>query len=78
MPPEAFRGLPPTSAMDIWAFGITLIELLTAEYPHGELEDDEIARLVGWTGEHPAVPENVSPVCRFITGFVTGFDMVQN
>ncbi|RUS24121.1 kinase-like domain-containing protein, partial [Jimgerdemannia flammicorona] len=62
VPPEAFRGLPPTFATDIWALGITLIELLTAEYPHGELEDDEIARLVGWTGEHPPVPQDASPL----------------
>ncbi|WP_447903509.1 protein kinase domain-containing protein [Pseudomonas serbica] len=36
--PEAFRGDAPTPQQDLYAVGVTLYFLLTAQYPYGEIE----------------------------------------
>jgi serine/threonine protein kinase len=33
MAPERWRGAPPTGAIDIWAFGVTLYEMVTGRRP---------------------------------------------
>ena len=38
MAPERWRGVPPTGAIDVWALGITLHELITGDRPIGDYE----------------------------------------
>lgn len=37
--PEHLRNEPFSEKMDIWSFGVTMLEIITRTRPHGELRD---------------------------------------
>jgi serine/threonine protein kinase len=64
MAPDIFRGSVPSEATDIWAFGCTLIELLTGKYPWQELVDQNLPKelimyKIGSSITPPALPRGV-------------------
>ena len=56
MAPERWRGVPPTGAIDVWALGVTLHELITGGRP---IPDEALAGLAFTTAELavPGLPE---------------------
>jgi Protein kinase domain len=52
MAPERWRGVPPTGAIDVWALGVTLHELITGGRPI----PDEALRGLAFTTEELALP----------------------
>src|SRR5262245_14887550 len=55
MAPERWRGAPPTGAIDVWALGVTLHEVITGDRP---VPDGELLRLAFAADplELPALP----------------------
>lgn len=53
MAPERWRGVAPTGAIDIWALGVTLHELVTGRRP---IADRELAKLA-FSNAAPVLPE---------------------
>jgi predicted ATPase/transcriptional regulator with XRE-family HTH domain/Tfp pilus assembly protein PilF len=56
--PEACRGEQPDPAGDIWALGVTLVEMLTGRHPY--LQDNVAATLMAITGQ-PAETTGIPP-----------------
>jgi tRNA A-37 threonylcarbamoyl transferase component Bud32/tetratricopeptide (TPR) repeat protein len=55
MAPERWQGTPPTGAIDVWALGVTLHELITGRLPIGDKTLRNLA-FVGDTLELPELP----------------------
>jgi eukaryotic-like serine/threonine-protein kinase len=55
MAPERWHGVPPTGAIDVWAFGVMLHELITGRHPMGDAMLLHLAFAVD-TLELPALP----------------------
>jgi hypothetical protein len=71
MAPEAVRGEPTLStAIDVWALGVILYELLTGVRPFGGANAGEIFRAIlereppSPRSVNPAVPRDLDAVCR--------------
>lgn len=46
MPPEAIRHRQYSKASDVWAFGVTLFELVTRDEPYGDMDAVQVALAV--------------------------------
>ena len=64
MAPEIFLEKPRGTRSDIWSFGCTLIELLTATNPWPEIK--EVGQILNWVmeGRSPTIPNNISEEAR--------------
>lgn len=60
MSPELVRAKKIDYAADIWAFGCSVLEMLTAKpaWPYTEVED--LKWMIGYTDEVPQIPSNLS------------------
>eukprot|EP00998_Keelungia_sp_KM082_P008575 NODE_4762_length_753_cov_18.857827_g4739_i0.p1 GENE.NODE_4762_length_753_cov_18.857827_g4739_i0~~NODE_4762_length_753_cov_18.857827_g4739_i0.p1 ORF type:complete len:224 (-),score=27.45 NODE_4762_length_753_cov_18.857827_g4739_i0:82-678(-) len=64
MAPELIRDMAVTKASDVWAFGCTILELLTGERPYAHLGVVPAFTLlynIGHKGELPRVPGTLAP-----------------
>jgi eukaryotic-like serine/threonine-protein kinase len=65
MAPEQVRGRESDARVDIWAFGVTLYEMLTGRSPFaGETLADTVGAVLHKEPEWQEVPEGVQPVLR--------------
>ncbi len=59
--PEVARGEPPTAAADLWALGITVLELLAGAPPFAELPAASAVFAIGSARSGPPLPSGLSP-----------------
>jgi serine/threonine protein kinase len=76
MAPEILRGALPSEATDIWAFGCTLIELVSGKYPWQELVDakasrEMIFRAIGSATRPPSLPSGINVSQEFKDFFLS-------
>jgi eukaryotic-like serine/threonine-protein kinase len=65
MSPEQARGKPVDKRTDIWAFGVTLYEMLTGSRPYGgETAADTLAAIVLKEPDYSALPAGTPPRVR--------------
>ncbi|KAK1650947.1 hypothetical protein QYE76_068752 [Lolium multiflorum] len=68
MAPEVARGGASTPASDVWSLGCTAVELLSGKRPWSELggalEVGELLLRVGFGGQRPELPADLSDSCR--------------
>ncbi|XP_010535523.1 PREDICTED: mitogen-activated protein kinase kinase kinase ANP1-like [Tarenaya hassleriana] len=68
MSPELVTGGDLDYGADVWAFGCTVLEMLTGSHAWGEenarLNRDELMRMIANSDEIPVIPESVSDKAR--------------
>jgi len=65
MAPEVVMSSGYGRRSDVWSFGCSVLEMLTAKLPWGGFDNPMAGmRRIGMTSDIPAVPENISGECK--------------
>eukprot|EP01114_Cavostelium_apophysatum_P013059 TRINITY_DN3083_c0_g1_i3.p1 TRINITY_DN3083_c0_g1~~TRINITY_DN3083_c0_g1_i3.p1 ORF type:complete len:1051 (-),score=199.17 TRINITY_DN3083_c0_g1_i3:34-2943(-) len=62
MAPECISELKYSTASDVWAYGCTLVEILTRRAPYGDMDLLQIAGMIVYKDLKPDIPENAPAV----------------
>ncbi|XVF70715.1 hypothetical protein PTKIN_Ptkin11bG0184900 [Pterospermum kingtungense] len=79
MAPEVARGEDQGFEADIWAFGCTIIEMVTGKPPWPELNDHPVSALykIGFSGDVPEIPKWLSEKGKDFLGKCLSWDAKQ-